>query len=128
MALCILVAFEAFQDIEAICITVFGREPGGMARANARAAEKEQHIVLLCHLRQLLNEIRVRRASRIQAPLDGEMSILGKGDTSYPVAFGIRPYIDQFYTGRVLRQGIGFRWRNRACIRQLSFLPALAGS
>src|SRR6185369_1767971 len=95
LALGVLVAFEAFQDVVAVAVTDFGRRSGRGDRAHAAAAEEHDRRLRIDLALQFGEEIRVADAARVLVPFDLD----GIRDAAHPVPFGPGPDIDDLGTG-----------------------------
>ena len=127
MSFRILVAFEAFQDIEALRIAVFGRERGGVARAYAGTAQEQQHIVFGNFLFQLAEEFRIPRAEGVEIPLHVGVLFGRHLHDADPVAFSFGSHIHNFDLRARLHQSVRFLRGDGAGIGELPGLAALTG-
>src|SRR5471032_1357990 len=93
MAVGILVAFKAFEDVVAVLVAVFGRGLGRIARAHAGAAQEQQYLIFARYHVQLFDELIIGHPAWIGAPLDRTMLGLGDGDAADPVALGIGAHV-----------------------------------
>lgn len=108
-------------------ITMLGSELGRVARPHAGTAQKEQDVSRHCTLRELFDEFRVGRATRVQAPLDSQVLTVRERHAPNPVAFGLGAHIDEFDHAVGLQKCVRFLRRDGTSVRQGVFLAALAG-
>ena len=104
MAVGVLVAFEAFEDIEATGVPGLGGEGCRTDGANAAATDEHDQRFRIDLALEFGQEMGVADAARILVPLDFDSA----GNASDPVEFGARAHIDQTGTRCQVQQLAGF--------------------
>ena len=91
----ILVALEAFENVEGGGIAGLVSQGRGLVRTDAAAAEEENQCFGIDALPELRQEMGVRLAAGVADPFD----LHGAGNPAHPVPFGPGPDIDQRGSG-----------------------------
>lgn len=123
VAVGILVAFEALEDVVAVAVTGFTGQSGGAIRAHATAAQEHDQRFAVDLALQFGQEMRIAHSPRVLVPFDLD----GIGNAPDPVPFGAGPHIDELGAGSQVQQVECFLRRQCPLIGQAQCLGTVVG-